>query len=298
MAGHGSSRWRDALVGYAFLLPSLLPLVLFTLYPLADSGYLSLTKWNLLSPVKQFVGLSNYAAMPRDPVLRQAFANTILYTVTVVPVSVIVGFVLALLLNRPLRLRALWRGIFFLPTVVPIAALSAVWLWIYDPHFGLMNYALQQLHLPTSAWLQSPTSALWAIVLMMIWQTAGYNMVILLAGLQNVPEELHEAARLDGAGWGALLWRITVPMLSPTFLFLVVVSAIQAFRVFDPIYVMTLGLGGPANSTTTLVFHMYRQAFMFLEVGYASAIAYVIVGIALLFTAAQMGLAKRWVTYD
>jgi len=143
-------------------VPSFLPLVLFTLYPLADSGYLSLTKWNLLSPVKLFVGLSNYAAMPRDSVLRQAFVNTILYTVTVVPIGVIVGFVLALLLNRPMRLRALWRGIFFLPTVVPIAALSVVWLWIYDPHFGLMNYALRQLHLPTSAWLQSPTSALWA----------------------------------------------------------------------------------------------------------------------------------------
>jgi ABC-type sugar transport system permease subunit len=298
VAGHGSSRWREALIGYAFLLPSFLPLAVFTLYPLADSGYLSLTKWNLLSPVKQFVGLTNYAAMPRDAVLRHAFANTILYTVVVVPVGVLVGFALALLLNRPLRLRALWRGIFFLPTVVPMVVLSAVWLWIYDPQFGLMNYMLRQLHLPTSAWLQSPASALWAIVLMMIWQTAGYNMVILLAGLQNIPEDLREAAWIDGAGRLVLLWRITVPMLSSTFLFLIVVSAIQAFRVFDPIFVMSLGTGGPANSTATLVFHLYRQAFMFLEIGYASAIAYVIVGIALLFTALQLAFAKRWVIYD
>jgi ABC-type sugar transport system permease subunit len=298
VVGHRASRLREAFIGYAFLLPSLVPLVVFTLYPLANSGYLSLTKWNLLSPVKRFVGLANYAALPRDPVLRHAFANTVLYTVVVVLVGVGVGFILALLLNRPLRLRALWRGIFFLPTVLPMAVVSAVWLWIYDPGFGLMNYALRQLHLPTSPWLQSPGSALWAIMLMMIWQTAGYNMVILLAGLQNVPEELQEAARLDGAGWWAVLWRITVPMLSPTFLFLIVVSTIQAFRVFDPVFVMSLGTGGPANSTATLVFHLYRQAFMFLEAGYASAIAYVIVAIALLFTALQLWLAKRWVSYE
>lgn len=292
------SRLREILTAYAFLLPSLVPLAVFTLYPLANSGYLSLVKWNLLSPTKQFVGAANYAAMPRDAVLHQVSTNTALYTVVVVLGGVLLGFVLALLLNRPMWLRALWRGIFFLPTVVPMAVLSAVWLWIYDPGFGLMNYALRWLGLPTSQWLHSATSALWAIILMMIWQTAGYNMVILLAGLQNVPEELYEAARLDGAGPPALLWRITVPMLSPTFLFLIIVSAIQAFRVFDPIFVMSLGTGGPANSTATLVFYLYRQAFMFFEVGYASAIAYLIVGIAVLFTLLQLWLGKRWVVYD
>lgn len=298
MTSRRSSALREAAAGYLLLLPSLIPLALFTLYPLVNSGYLSLTGWNLLSPAKPFVGGANYAAMLRDAVLHRAFLNTAFYTAAVVAGGVLIGFLLALLLNRPLRLRALWRTVFFLPTVVPLAVLSAVWLWIYDPGFGLMNYLLRRLGLPASQWLQSPDSALPAIIVMMIWQTAGYNMVILLAGLQNVPEELYEAARLDGAGWAALLRRITVPMLSPTLLFLVIVSTIQAFRIFDPIYVMSLGTGGPANSTATLVFYLYRQAFMFFNAGYASAIAYLIVGIALLFTVVQLWLGKRWVVYD
>jgi ABC-type sugar transport system permease subunit len=293
-----SPRGREALTGFAFLLPSLIPLVVFTLYPLANSGYLSLVKWNLLSPRKEFVGVANYTRMASDPALLNVFTNTAVYTVAVVSIGIVVGLVLALLLNRPLWLRPIWRGVFFLPTVVPLAVLSGLWLWIYDPHFGLMNYLLRSIGLPASQWLQSPTSALWAIIVMMIWQTAGYNMVILLAGLQNISEELYEAARLDGAGRGAILARITVPLLSPTLLFIVIVTSIQAFRVFDPIWVMSLGTGGPANSTATLVFHLYRQAFMFFEAGYASAIAYLVVGVALAFTVAQFWLSRRWVTYE
>lgn len=286
------------MAGYAFLLPSLIPLAVFTLYPLTFSGYLSLTRWNLLSPTKQFLGLANYARMPGDAVLHRVFLNTALYTVAVVLGALVLGFLLALLLNRPLWLRAVWRGVFFLPTVVPLAVLSALWLWMYDPGFGLVNYLLRSVGLPTSQWLQSPTSAIWAIVLMMIWQTTGYDMVILLAGLQSIPEDLYEAARIDGAGWRAMLFGMTIPLLSPTLLFLVIVSSIQAFRVFDPIFVMSLGSGGPANSTATLVFYLYQQGFMFFEAGYASAIAYVVVAIAVFFTVVQLWLAKRWVVYD
>ncbi len=293
-----SPRGREALTGFAFLLPSLVPLVVFTLYPLANSGYLSLVKWNLLSPRKEFIGVANYTRMASDPALLRIFTNTAIYTGAVVSIGVVVGLILALLLNRPLWLRPVWRGVFFLPTVVPLAVLSGLWLWIYDPGFGLMNYLLRSVRLPASQWLHSPDSALWAIIVMMSWQTAGYNMVILLAGLQNIPEELYEAARLDGAGRAAILARITVPLLSPTLLFLVIVASIQAFRVFDPIWVMSLGTGGPANSTATLVFYLYRQAFMFFEAGYASAIAYLVVGIALAFTVAQFWLSRRWVTYE
>ncbi len=292
------SRARESLVAYAFLFPSLVPLVVFTLYPLVSSGYLSLTGWNLLSPAKPFVGLYNYTRMASDPALLSVLGNTALYTAAVVSIGVAVGLGLALLLNRPLVLRPLWRGVFFLPTVVPLVVLSGLWLWIYDPGFGLMNYLLRTAGLPTSQWLHSPGSALWAIIVMMVWHTTGYNMVILLAGLQNVPEELYEAARIDGAGSYTVLTRITLPLLSPTLLFIVIVASIQAFRVFDPVWVMSLGTGGPANSTATLVFFLYRQAFMFFEAGYASAIAYLVVGIALLFTAVQLWMSKRWVTYE
>jgi ABC-type sugar transport system permease subunit len=293
-----TSRKREALTGVAFLLPSLIPLVVFTLYPLANSGYLSLVKWNLLSPNKEYVGIANYTRMASDPTLHRTFANTAIYTAAVVLIGVAVGLTLALMLNRPLWLRPVWRGVFFLPTVMPLAVLSGLWLWIYDPGFGLMNYLLRTLALPTSQWLHSSTSALWAIILMMIWQTAGYNMIILLAGLQNISEDLYEAARLDGAGRAAILVRITVPLLSPTLLFIVIVTSIQAFRVFDPIWVMSLGTGGPANSTATLVFYLYRQAFMFFEAGYASAIAYLVVGVALVFTIVQLWVSRRWVTYE
>lgn len=293
-----ASRLREAGVAFAFLLPSLVPLVVFTLYPLAYSGYLSLTEWNLLTPTKQFVGLENYARFAHDPALHRAILNTAVYAGAVVAGGMVAGLALALLLNRPLWLRPLWRGVFFVPTVVPLVVLSALWLSIYDPGFGLMNYALRSVGLPAGQWLSSPVSALWAIIIMMVWQTTGYNMVILLAGLQNIPEELYEAARIDGASWPRVFWRIILPMLSPTLLFLVIVSSIQAFRVFDPIFVMSHGTGGPANSTATLVFYLYRQAFMFFEAGYASAIAYLTVAIVLLFSAFQLWLARRWVFYD
>jgi len=273
-------------------------LVVFTIYPLAMSADLSVRSWNLLTPSQPFVGLANYAQMSTDPTLRQVFTNTALYTAAVVLGGIVIGTSLALLLNQRLWARPVWRGVFFLPTVVPMAAVSALWLWIYDPGFGLMNYLLRTVGLPTSQWLQSSSSALAAIVLMMLWQSAGYNMVIVLAGLQNISAEVYEAARLDGAGSSTVLWRITLPLLSPTLLFLGIVSSIQAFRVFEPVWVMSLGTGGPANSTATLVFYLYRQAFMFFQAGYASAIAFLIVAVALVFTAAQLWLSKRWVVYE
>ena len=296
---HPRARTRGTtLTAFALLLPSFIPLAVFTLYPLLMSAYLSFRSWNLLSPTQPFVGLANYAQMAADPTLRQVFANTALYTGAVVLGGIGIGTALALLLNQPLWARPLWRGVFFLPTVVPMAAISALWLWIYDPGFGLMNYLLRTLGLPTSQWLQSSSSALAAIILMTLWQSAGYNMVILLAGLQNISTEVYEAARLDGAGPSTILWRITLPLLTPTLLFVGVVSSIQAFRVFEPVWVMSLGTGGPANSTATLVFYLYRQAFMFFQAGYASAIAFLVVGIALVFTVAQLWLSKRWVVYE
>jgi multiple sugar transport system permease protein len=225
-------------------------------------------------------------------------ANTAIYTLALVFITMALALGLALLLNRNLRFRALLRAIFFLPVVTTLVAVSGLWLFIYTPDFGLMTYLLRLVGLPGQAWLNRPESALWAIIIMMIWQGLGYDMIILLAGLQNIRADLYEAAALDGAGRWTLLRYITLPLLSPTLVFLLIVSTIQAFRVFDPIYVMTGGLGGPANSTATLVFYLYRQAFGNLDGGYASAIAYLIVGIALILTVMQLGLSRRWVTYQ
>lgn len=294
-------RWKhvcEALTAYAFLLPSFLGLAVFTLYPLVYSGYLSLTRWDMLSPEKRFVGLRNYQRLLDDSDLWKIMSNTTVYTVSVVGITLVLALFLAIMLNQKLRLRAVFRTTFFLPVVTSLTALSALWLWIYDPEFGLANWFLGLFGAPPSRWLNSPSTALTAIIIMMIWQTLGYDILLFLAGLQNIRRDLYEAAALDGAGRWASFRFITLPLLSPTLVFLLITSTIQAFRVFDPVYVMTAGLGGPANSTATLVFYLYRQAFYNLDAGYASTIAILVVAIAMGFTGLQLYLSRRWVTYD
>jgi len=294
-------RWkhvREALTAYAFLLPSFLGLAVFTLYPLVYSGYLSLTRWDMLSPEKRFVWFRNYQRLIDDSDLWKIMSNTTVYTFAVVGITLVLALGLAVLLNQKLRLRAVFRTTFFLPVVTSLTALSALWLWIYDPEFGLANWFMSLFGAPPSRWLNSPSTALAAIIIMMIWQTLGYDIIIFLAGLQNIRRDLYEAASLDGAGRWASFRFVTLPLLSPTIVFLLITSMIQAFRVFDPVYVMTAGLGGPANSTATLVFYLYRQAFYNLEAGYASTIAMLVVGIAMAFTGLQLYFSRRWVTYD
>jgi ABC-type sugar transport system permease subunit len=292
-----SRQLREWLTAYALLLPSFAGLALFVLWPLIDSGYLSLTNWDFLEE-PQFVGLKNYQKMLDDDVLRQVIANTTVYTLAVVFITLLLALGLAVLLNRPMRFRALARTVFFLPVVTTLVAISGLWLFIYTPDFGLMSYLLRLAGQSGQAWMNTPATALWAIILMMIWQGLGYDIIILLSGLGNIREDLYEAAALDGATRWTLFRHITLPLLSPTLVFLIVVSTIQAFRVFDPVYVMSGGQGGPANSTATLVFYLYRQAFFNVDGGYASAIAYLIVGISLALTVVQLNVSKRWVTYQ
>jgi ABC-type sugar transport system permease subunit len=288
---------REWLTAYALLLPSFAGLALFVLWPLVDSGYLSLTDWDFLEE-PQFVGFKNYVKLVNDDVLRQVIANTTVYTLAVVLITLLLALGLAVLLNRPMRFGALARTVFFLPVVTTLVAISGLWLFIYTPDFGLMTYLLRLAGLAGQAWINTPSTALWAIILMMVWQGLGYDIIILLGGLGNIREDLYEAAALDGASRWSLFRNITLPLLSPTLVFLIIVSTIQAFRVFDPVYVMSGGQGGPANSTATLVFYLYRQAFFNQDGGYASAIAYLIVGIALALTVVQLNLSKRWVTYQ
>ena len=291
------NKLREPLIAYAFLLPSLIGLVVFTIYPLIYSFYLSFQRWDMLSDMR-FIGLRNYERLIDDSDFYKIMSNTGIYTVSVVLITLVLALLLAILLNQKLRARAIFRTTFFLPVVMSLTALSAVWLWIYDPEFGLANWILRSIGLPTSRWMNSPQSALTAVIIMMIWQTLGYDIIIFLAGLTNIRRDLYEAASLDGAGRWALFWNVTLPLLSPTLVFLIITSTIQAFRVFDPVYVMSGGLGGPANSTATVVFYLFRQAFYNLEAGYASAIALVVVAIAMAFTAIQLYLSRRWVTYE
>lgn len=277
------SRW-----GYLCLLPTLLYLVVFVIFPVAFSLYLSFTSWDMISPAKPWVGLSNYSRLFEDPTFRRSVANTAYYSAGYVSLVIVASLALALLVDAPARGVALFRAIFYTPAIVSVVAISVVWVWLYEPTYGLLNAALGALGLPPSRWLSDPTWAMPGIILMMVWKSAGYFMVIYLAGLKGIPTPLYEAAAIDGAGWWMSFRFITLPLLVPVTLFVIVIAMINSFQVFGPIYVMTSG--GPVNSTLVIAYYLYQQAFQYFRMGYASAVAYVLFTIILALALIQM----RW----
>lgn len=291
-----SNRRQDLLTAITFLTPSLLIFSVFVFFPLVYTFWLSFHKWNLIKPDKPFVGFANYSNLLGASEFWHVLRNTIYYTAGVVGITLVVALVLAILLNQPLRGRAVYRSAIFSPAVTANVAVAMLWLWIFDPQYGLLNMGLQFVGLPPLKWLGSPTWALPALIIMGIWKYAGYDMVILLAGLQNIPQMVYEAAKIDGANRWASFWHITLPLLTPTTFFLVTISIISSFQVFDQIFVMTQG--GPINSTNVVVYYLYQNGFKFFEAGYASAIAVVFFTIILAVTALQLRLASRWVHYS
>lgn len=290
-----SLRGRETLAGLAFLAPSLTLFSVFVYYPLLATAYNSLTKWNIVSPVQPFVGLANYVRLTEDQRFIAALTNTAVYSIGVVGSGMVLGLALGLLLNRRMVARGLYRTVLFAPFVTSLSAMALLWTWIFDRQFGLVNSFLRALSLPAPGWLSSTDWALPAIMIMALWHSLGYSTVIFLVGLQNVPAELVEAAKLDGATGVRLFWRITLPLLSPTTFFLLVTGLIASFQVFDAVAVMTQG--GPLDATTVLVFYIYQSAFRFFEMGYASAIAMVLFLIVVTLTAAQLMASRRWVHY-
>lgn len=277
------SRW-----GYLCLLPTLLYLVTFVIFPVAFSMYLSFTSWDMISPAKPWVGLSNYSRLLEDPIFRRSVANTAYYSAGYVSLVIVASLGLALLVDAPARGVALSRAIFYTPAIVSVVAISVVWIWLYEPTYGLLNAALEAVGLPPLRWLSDPTWAMPGIVLMMVWKSAGYFMVIYLAGLKGIPTPLYEAAAIDGAGAWTSFRFITLPLLVPVTLFVIVIAMINSFQVFGPIYVMTSG--GPVNSTLVVAYYLYQQAFQYFRMGYASAVAYVLFTLILVLALIQM----RW----
>ena len=231
-----------------------------------------------------------------DQVFRDAFFNTVYFTAVSVPLSVVLGLVTAMLVNQALRGVVIFRSIFLLPYVTVTVALSLVWKWIYLPDIGLINSALGFIGIDGPAWLTSERWAMPGLIIMTVWKSFGYNMVLFLAGLQNIPEHLYDAAKVDGAtGWRRFL-HITLPMLSPTTFFVIVISVISSFQVFDQALIMTNG--GPGTATTTLVLYIYQVGFQSFEMGYAAAVALVLFAAIFIFTVVQFMFQRRWVTYD
>lgn len=279
---------------YLYLLPTFIGLLLFSLGAIIASAGISFTDWDVLRPAR-WVGLSNYERLFRTPLVWQTFGNTLYYTAVIVPVGTALALGLALALNRGLRGIVVLRSLYFMPVISSTVAVSLVWGWLYNQQFGLINYLLSLVGITGPAWLADTTTAMPAVIIMSIWKGLGYNMVIFLAGLQGIPQELYEAAKIDGAGAWERFRHITFPLVSPTTFFIVVLSTIAAFQVFDQTFVMTGG--GPAYSTTTLALYIYQNAFQWFHMGYAAALSYVLFGAVAAVIMVQFRVQGRFIFY-
>ncbi|MGP3960234.1 carbohydrate ABC transporter permease [Nonomuraea sp. 3N208] len=283
------TRW-----GILMALPAILGFLIFTIGPMAASAFFSLTDWTIgASP--SFVGLDNYTAMARDELFWTSLTTTTYYTLGSVPLVLIVSFVVALLLNQKARGLAVWRTIFYLPTLVPAIANVVLWIWIFNPDFGLLNSLLRQGGLPGSQWIYAESTAVPSLIIMSTWGF-GNTMVIFLAGLQGVPRHLYEAVSIDGGGAWRRFWHVTLPMMTPTIFYNLVVGVVGTFQVFNQAYVMTEG--GPNHATLFYVYYLFRKAFTESEMGYASALAWTLFMIIMVVTFLMFRNARRWVYYE
>jgi multiple sugar transport system permease protein len=286
-------RMRRERSAYLFLAPGLIIFSLFTVFALLFAFYLTFHEWSILEPDKPFVGLDNYAKLATDDSFVRSVLNTFYFTGASVPLSMVFGLCLALLLNQAIRARGLFRAVFFLPQVTPFVVVAIIWKWLYNGDFGLINYYLLEFGIIREPllWLSDQNLAMPAVVLMSVWAGVGFSMVIYLAGLQGVPAELHEAAKVDGANAVQRFFNITVPQLAPTTLFLLVMGIINSLQVFTQIFIMTRG--GPVERTTTMVYYIYQAAFKFFDMGYASTLAFALFAMTMVFTVIQLRLYRK-----
>jgi multiple sugar transport system permease protein len=288
---------REARAAVIFLAPALGAMLVFFFLPVAAALLLSLTDFDiyaLADPANaRFVGLANFARLLRDPVFWKALTNTTLFVVACGPLTLLVALGAALLVNSKLtRAKGLFRTAYFAPVVTTLVAVATVWRYLYHPRFGLLNRFLESLGFSPIDWLGDPRFALASIILLSIWKNFGYDVIVLVAGLNSIPESLYEAARLDGAGFRAQLRHVTLPMLLPSLFFCGVITTIGYFQIFAEPYVMTNG-GGPLNATLTMVLLMYKQGFRWWSMGYASAVAFVLCAVILVVTALFGRLQRR-----
>jgi ABC-type sugar transport system permease subunit len=282
---------REARAGYLFVAPSVVILAVFVFWPIVQSFVLSLQSWRFNADAQQWVGLANYQRLLADERAWGAFRNTLVYTLVTVPVGMLLSLLLALALNRALPGRTLLRACFFLPVIASFAVIAIVWKFLLDPDIGVFAYWGQQLGLPPVNWLRSAQTALPAVMIVSIWKSVGFNMVLFLAGLQGISASLYEAATVDGANRWQQFWRITLPLLRPTTLFVLVISIISAFQVFDQVYVLT-PKGGPLFSTETVVTYIYYQGIELIDISYAASIGVVLFVIVLALTLVQLRLLR------
>lgn len=291
-----SAAVREAKWGYIFLLPWVIGLVVFILGPILASAYFSFTEYEIIS-APRFVGFENYIkAFTDDDLFWTSMGRTLVYALVVVPVGLFGSLILALLLNQGFKGTNVFRTLFFLPSLTPAVALALLWTWLFHPSVGPINVALGWIGIDGPGWLSSKEWALPALMIISLWATiGGSSMLIFLAGLQGVPQELYEAADIDGAGSFAKFRSVTLPLITPTLFFNLILGIIGALKVFTLAFVATLG--GPSYATWFYALHIYRQAFEYFRMGYGSALAWIFVIVLLIFTLIQLRLSRRWVYY-
>ena len=272
---------RRTVTGYVFVGPFLLGVLLWVVVPAATAGWLAFQKWDMITPA-EFVGFANFRELFQDKLLLQALKVTAIYTFVSVPLGMVVGFLIALLMNSKVKGIEVFRTIYYIPSIVPAVANSVLWAWILNSEFGLLNAGLRAIGLNKILWLQKPEWALPALILMSLWGVGG-SMVIYLAGLQGIPQVYYEAADIDGAGPFRKLWYITIPLMSPVIFFNLIMGIIGSFQAFTAGYLITNG--GPQNSTLFYVLYMYRNLFTYRKMGYASVLAWVLFFILAAMTA-------------
>ena len=283
--------------GYSFIAPTILGLLVLNIIPVFQTFYMSFHKSGAFGKGDKFIGFQNYIKLWNDPQVWQATWNTFKYMLLVVPPTIMLALVLAVLLNTKIKGRGVYRTIYFLPMVAAPAAVTMVWRWLYNNQYGLLNHFLAQFGLGPVNWIEDPTVAIYAIAIIGIWSTVGYSMVLLLAGLQEIPKDYYEAAKIDGASPFKQLVTITVPLLSPQIFFVLVTSVISALQVFDVIYMMVGPQHPSYDKTVSLVYLFYNNSFKYSDKGYGSTLVIFLLAIIMIITVIQMRLQKKWVTY-
>jgi multiple sugar transport system permease protein len=282
--------------GYLFLIPSLIGFIIFILIPTIGSSLLSFFKWDLITTPK-FAGMQNYKLMFQDELFWTVLKNTIVYTVGTIPIGMLLSFIIAYLLNQKIKGVNIYRAIYFLPVMASATAIAVIWKWIFEKDFGLFNYFLSLFGMTNGPpWLANSKWAMFAVIIMNIWRHVGYDMVIYLAALQGISREYYESAYIDGANTWHILRYITLPLVSYSTFFILIMNIIHSMQVFDTIFVMTHG--GPGYSTQVLVYYIYTNAFQYFKMGYAAAGAWILFLIIFVFTLIQMKVQKKWVHYN
>ncbi len=291
-AGRKWGKW----IGYVFIAPWLISFLAFDLLPIVSGFYHSFTDWTATGSQATFLGWSNYSeALNRDPLFWTSVWNTLYYMGVSVPLGIIVAFLLAMLLNSNIRGMALYRTIYYLPSVVPVVAATIVWVFIFETRRGILNYVLALVGLPVIRWLSDPNWAMPALIIMSLWGL-GATMIIFLAGLQGVPQELYEAAAVDGATAMQRLFRITIPLMTPTIFFTLILNLVNAFQAFANAFILTNG--GPNNATLLYMINIYNNAFRYFRMGYASALAVMLFVVVFSLTIFVYRTSDRWVYYS